>query len=293
MVIAPEHRRRGLVTKLMTAALENLAATKYDYVFNLSAGDITLRTSLAMGWGSAGWARPMRWRSWRYILQSRLLDRVYRLPGAAGMMAHLGQALGGTRSLADVDLAPARHAFRHTPQLSVEDAPRCDAMAELIARIGGDGRIRHVRDSKYFRWRFQNPLSRYRFIYWDEGRLEGYLVQQEYTSPYANPEVLNIVDWEASDIAIQEALLDAAFSTFAKMRPLTIWSATLSKPVVALLERRGFHSLKPPAGEEVFPTAILVRPVDLRQSNGMWTLAGLPLLDTKSWDLSMLISMLG
>ena len=36
-------------------------------------------------------------------------------------------------------------------------------MAELVER-SGDTRIRHVRDSQYFQWRFQNPLSRYRYL---------------------------------------------------------------------------------------------------------------------------------
>jgi GNAT superfamily N-acetyltransferase len=70
MVIAPEHRRRGLVSELMTSAIEDLDKQGYEYVFNLSAGEITLHSSLSMGWRSAGWAHPMRRRPWRGALQA-------------------------------------------------------------------------------------------------------------------------------------------------------------------------------------------------------------------------------
>ena len=69
MVIAPEHRNRGLMSKIMTFAFEDLAANGYEYAFNLSAGLATLRSSLSMGWRSAGWVRPMRLRSWPTVLQ--------------------------------------------------------------------------------------------------------------------------------------------------------------------------------------------------------------------------------
>ena len=50
-------------------AFEDLAAKGYEYAFNLSAGLVTLRSSLSMGWRSAGWVRPMRRRSWPTVLQ--------------------------------------------------------------------------------------------------------------------------------------------------------------------------------------------------------------------------------
>ena len=70
-------------------------------------------------------------------------------------------------------------------------------MAELAERIGYDGRIRHVRDEQYFSWRFQNPLSEYRFLFWDNGRLDGYLVLYRKVYPPGNDELAYIVDWDA------------------------------------------------------------------------------------------------
>jgi hypothetical protein len=161
-------------------------------------------------------------------------------------------------------------------------------MADLVARLGTDGRIRHVRDSEYFQWRFQNPLGRYRFLFCDEGReLEGYLVLQEYTSPMLRRDVVNIVDWEASDATVQARLLEAAI-TFGKGRRMIIWSATLPRPVIALLERYGFRSVHRPP--EPADPAILVRSICRDTMAGKWELAGRNLQELASWDLRMLYS---
>jgi hypothetical protein len=250
---------------------------------------------LSMGWRSAGWVRPMRRRSWPTVVQRGILWRMKKLPIFSRQFALFeAQQLARSRnSLKDVDLKQVKYALKRAPFISVEDSPRCAAMSELVSRLGGDGRIRHVRDSEYFQWRFQNPLSRYRYIFWGEDRLEGYLVLQEYTSEYANRDVLNIVNWEASNSTIQERLLEIAIAFFSKGRELMIWSANLPQQTIALLRKRSFRFLTPPTDVTHLPPAILVRPVADPFSDGEWILGGRPLLDLASWDLQMLYSMHG
>src|SRR5262245_17100141 len=72
MVIAPEHRSKGLMSKIMSSAFGDLSVGTYSYAFNLSAGPITLRSSLSMGWRSAGWMHPIRRRSRLATLQRGL-----------------------------------------------------------------------------------------------------------------------------------------------------------------------------------------------------------------------------
>jgi GNAT acetyltransferase-like protein len=294
MVIAPEHRKRHLMSEIMTFAFKDLAARGgYEYAFNLSASLATLRSSLSMGWRSAGWVRPMRRRSWPTVLQRGVLRRMKQLPVLSGKFAHFAtrRLARLNRSLEDVDVMQISSTIIHNPGLSIDDSPRCVAMAELVDRIGSTGRIRHVRDSEYFQWRFQNPLSRYRFIFLEKDRLEGYLVLQEYTSEYADQSVVNIVDWEGSSAAIQKLLLEVASIVFGKGRELVLWSATLPEPTIALLHRCGFRFLAPPKNTTIFPTAILVRAIADKGSK--WMLGGRPLLDLAAWDLQMLYSMHG
>jgi GNAT superfamily N-acetyltransferase len=149
MVIAPEHRRRGLMSKIMTSAFEELTVTEYEYVFNLSAGDVTLLSSLDMGWRSAGWLQPMRWSSLRARVWRGLLRRAVRSPFVSGRLARLGSTRS-RRSLKDADLTRVNRVLQHTPNISMRDSPRCLEMADLVERIGDTARITHARNREYF-----------------------------------------------------------------------------------------------------------------------------------------------
>jgi GNAT superfamily N-acetyltransferase len=285
LVIAPQHRNGGLIPRITTAALEDMATSNYQYTVNLSPGPMTVLSSVAAGWRSVGFMQPMRRRPWRVVLR-RYRDRlVRRLPA-------LEQLVGAScRSLADISAGRIRRGGRGARQIALEDAPRCAAMAQLVEQIGS-GRIRHVRDAAYFAWRFQNPLSRYRFLYYANPQLEGYLVLQEYTSPYAGPDAVNIVDWEATSIAVQAALLRAAIDLTVD-RELLVWSVSLSQQLTALLHRSGFKVEPPPASVTEQRHTLLVRPIRATELDGDWHFAGRRLLDLHSWDLRMLYSMHG
>jgi hypothetical protein len=164
-------------------------------------------------------------------------------------------------------------------------------MADLVVRIGTNGKIRHVRDGEYFSWRFQNPLSSYRFLYWMRDRLEGYLVLQEYQSDFGDQDRLNIVDWEGSSAAVKRDMLRAA-CVVAHDRPLWIWAASLPEVEARLLERRHFRIVGEPPTHPM-PPAILVHPLRDGQSELNWQFADRSLLDLSNWDLRMLYSMHG
>jgi hypothetical protein len=294
LVIAPEHRNRGLIPKIMTAAFDDLVKHGFQYAFNLSAGPMTILSSLASGWRSVGSMRPMRQRSWRVAIQSGRERLVARLPLLSREISEIVRQYPARRrwSLADINADRFRHRLSDTPWIHVEDAPRCAPMAELVERIGGCGRIRHVRNREYFDWRFQNPLSNYRFLFWEKTHLEGYLVLQEYTSEYADKEVLNIVDWEASNVAIQAELLQAAMKLSANRR-CVIWSISLPRSTITVLEKAGFRLEPEPQSATQPRRSLLVRHVRDEELDRDWLFAGERLLDIKTWDLRMLYSTLG
>ncbi len=293
MVILPEHRNQGLMPKIMSAAFDDLARLRYDYIFNLSAGPITFLSSLSMGWRSAGTVKPMFWRPWRSAFRSGLRDLMKPFPSVYWIIHNLrSKWFPSSRwSMTDIDLERARQTLKAYPWISFHDVPRCAAMAELVERIGHAGRIRHVRDGEYFHWRFQNPLSRYRFLFCEKDRLEGYLVLQQYTTQVANRETVNIVDWEANGVAAKAELLRAAMA-LTRTGQLMIWSATQPPETTELLRKNGFKQLKQMEDLGSGP-AVLVRPVRKERLEGEWLLAGLRLADLASWDLRMLYSMRG
>jgi len=146
LVIAPEHRNRGLIRKIMAAAFEDLARRGYQYSFSLSAERITFLSSLATGWRSVGSMRPMRQRSWRVALRNARHRLVARLPVLSreinAIISQRSEKRRRTRE--NISAKQAQRALADAPCISFDHTPRCAEMAKLVERIGGDGRIRQV-----------------------------------------------------------------------------------------------------------------------------------------------------
>ena len=267
LVIAPDHRNRGLFRKILSAVLDDLANSSYTYVFGLSAGEITYLGSLAMGWRGIG---PLR------TVQRKCAKS---LPSSAS---------GEKRDLFySLDRNGAGSGGEASPHVSVELTARPKAMAELIERIGGDGRMRHVRDQQYFAWRFQNPRAVYRFLFWEDARLEGYLVLRRWV--YTDRVAVNIVDWEATNAQVRADLLQAAIR-WGNFAHLTIWSATLPDEAKTLLQITDFKELEGKGNMTRFHPTVLVRPIRDEMLKGDWVLADRRLLDLANWDLRMIYS---
>jgi hypothetical protein len=165
-------------------------------------------------------------------------------------------------------------------------------MAELVMQVGHDGRIRHVRDRTYFAWRFQNPLSRYRFLYWDEDGLKGYLVLQEYVTQYLSRTRVNIVDWEATSLQAREGLLRAAVSCCGFF-DMGIWTSTLDSEKKMLLRNAGFNPVNESKSMAHQPYCLLVRPVRDEIRGTDWVIANMSLLDMANWDVRLIFSTMG
>ena len=262
LVVAPAYRRRGLVPRLMMFAHADLEARGHALAFNLSAGSATFLASLRTGWRTTAPLEPLQ-------------RRVEPAPGA-GLSDPPGDPFAA--------LDAAAGAFGGALELAATARP--GAMAALVARRPADGRIRHVRDARYLAWRFGNPLSRYRFLYWHGRGLEGYLVLR--ASSVRNGPV-SLVDWEGGSARVRAALLEAAleWGRFPNMRA---WGATLAAPERHLLERHGFRPPLPsPGRRRTHASTILVRSFGAARSRA-WTLAGRRLLHLTSWDLRLLYS---
>ena len=243
----------------MATALTDLAARGYAYVFNLSAGTVTKSGSLLQGWRAVGSLKPMDWN---------LTGRVSSAEKA--------------RQFDELE----RNGRGRKSNVTVGQAPRPESMAELVERIGYHGNIRHVRDPEYFAWRFRNPLSSYRFLFWGESRLEGYLVLQRRI--YSDKLWVNVVDWEFVDDRVGAELLRAAVD-WGGFDKITIWSATLSESAKATLQSNRFNLWNEVKYFASIPT-VLVKRIQDQIKNAEWTLNDMRLLDIGSWDLRMVYS---
>jgi hypothetical protein len=304
LVIAPDHRRRGLVYELMAAIVDDPANSAHEYVFSLSASPATYVASVKTGWRSVG--PPQTHERVRKIstvpnssldspLRRTSLGRLYSRTRRIFRRLRTGDPAGKENPFHRLDRAASLTEAEGDPFVTVAREPDCDAMAQLVERIGNGERIGHVRDREYFAWRFKNPLSRYRFLYWKDPMLKGYLVLQAWANPRRRGAV-NIVDWEAATPRARKELLDAALR-WGKFETVRIWCATLPDEAKTLLAGAGFEpwETREGHGRGLYASAhrggVLVRPVRDEMLKGSdWTLGNRKVLDMSHWDLRMIYS---
>lgn len=281
IVAHPEHQSRGIIRGLQRAALNDLATADYAYLFALSARPVVYLRCLRAGWRAAGCYETVSWSG--------------GAGGAAACMQRL-KKLGGFWKSSPARVRPPfcsfdrkclRRKFASEFRVSVELNPRPQEMADLIRRTPHDGRIRHVRDEEYFRWRFRNPLSTYRFLFCKDKALEGYLILQ--MSVNAKNQEARIVDWEAANITVREELLDMALFYLDGGRLVT-WSATLPDDVKILLRNKGFMPRDDTRGVKHYKPGVILRPIRDEFLNEDWIFADRQLLDMNNWDLRMAYS---
>ncbi len=278
-VVAPAHRNSGVASRVMKAVLEDAAGRGFPFAVGLSAGSVTFVNSLATGWRSAGSYQPV----WRHRIPDRLQRRLRALARRTRLDA-ARRALWPRRLFDDLD----RRGRRGAGRVSLAREPRPGEMAELIRRLPWDGRIRHVRDEVYLAWRFRNPLHEYRFLFWDEGGLQGYLVLSDHPGP---DHAVNIADWEAADEHVRAGLLQAALS-WGRFPRVYAGTVGASEPILNLLREHGFAG-EPSGGVRASSGGLLVHRLGDTRSNQPWSLGGRDLLRIADWDLRVLYSMTG
>lgn len=287
LVICTAHRNKGVFTLMMRAAMADLRASGDAFALTLSAGTATTLGSLTMGWKSIGQTLPTQWLSRRTRLLRTVQRPIQRIPllrrGAAWL-----PALRPSRVFGHLD-ANRQAMSSAVGAVTLAREARPQAMADLVEALGTDGRIRHVRDCRYFSWRFANPLNEYRFLYAGGETLTGYLVLRRCRSDRFDPSCVHISDWEAVDGRVRKQLLHAAIE-WGNFSQMLTWTATLSEETVRILCEAGFSRPVPSARGT---PCVLVRPYALDGTPQDQTLGGRPFLDSSSWDLRMLYSMAG
>lgn len=294
-IVHPDHRRRGLLTKMTLAALEDLHTSDFEYIITLSANRYSSAANRKMGWRNVGYFdTAYRHRSKQPDTeksQSAFRNSLRKVPFVPAVYRQMRSYVNGKPDPSSQPPAPffnldknyiqsGKQKFEH---ITIENFPRSEAMADLINRIGDHNRFQHIRDQEFFSWRFRNPLSTYRFLFWSERQLEGYLILQ---SPVLKSGTVSIVDWEASNQHTRAGLLKGAID-LGGFNKLFIWSISLSDENKKLLSDAGFE-FKDPSGDEEKDADlphILIRPVQEIDTQDGWMFEGNNLMDLSNWDL--------
>lgn len=271
--IDQEHRNEGLFEELHAETIGRCAALGFPYMISLSANPRNnISSTVLLGWRSATGYEPLR-----ALREDHGPMGIRRIVRSAGR-----RAVPGARNVSPFRRFDRSRAPDDRP-ITVQKEPPADQMAELVARIGHTGRIRHDRHPNYLEWRYRNPLRRYRFLTWGDSEIDAYLVLG---APLGGPRVC-IVDSEAVDPELTCRLLDYAIPA-GRFHALWTWAVGTSPHVVAYLRQHGFRDA---TGPEARHMGLLVRGTGSDISDpASWTLDGHQLVDAATWDLRMVYS---
>jgi GNAT superfamily N-acetyltransferase len=250
--IASEHRTSGIATELMRSALADLPEHGVQYVVNASGGQVTVLQSLAAGWKSLGGVDP--------------LDRA-------------GQGRNGFTFARRARSSPRRALEALGKVDGVAASPDALAMAALAETTSGVGRIRHVRDPAFFRWRYANPQRDYRFLVVDGADGSNGYVAVGLQRPRPDTLPLFIADWEGDSLLAHVVEICSSVT-------IRVWAASVSADTRSLLDRLGFEPAQPELRARGLP-CLLFRPVGSHDPEVTAAIEG------SIWDVRLIDSMHG
>jgi len=251
LVVDPAHRGAGLFRRIMAFALADLAEREPPQpVLNWSANPITYGASLRSGWRLLAPYAPWSRRTARTRIARAVDERIRHWP-VAWRFADVAARLALHRGFDALEHGWS--AREHPAAMMLVDEARADAMAALV-RGARSPRVGHVRDATYYRWRFRNPLCDYRFLYWYEPDLRGFLVLQ--LARRGDAADINVVDWEAATPELLDAMI-AALVAIPGYDALSVWTATLPPNARTTLLRHEFGPFDDSRGDPAYRPGLL------------------------------------
>jgi len=219
LFVHPAHRRKGLVGMLYARVRSLSAEMGFPALVVLSGGGNSNPIAIAKGWTLI-----------------RELDRVYlmrgdrpapirnRIPGL-GFVASKGKGLA--KRLGYSTIAPPSDRLLDSemsevastnPRISVSTVGNVEAMSALASAVNSHASDRSV---EFLRWRFANPDRQYRFVYWDDDRLRGYMIVGWAAEDHGHVRIVDhcsedldiFIDLLAAVIRIQHGTIELMFST--------------------------------------------------------------------------------
>jgi GNAT superfamily N-acetyltransferase len=286
-VVAPDHRRRGLASQINEALVAEARRASWEFLINTSAGRVVRRLSAHSGWRTTEeiWPLTRRPKGVAPRLWPPMAPRSSPFRAIAWLSHRSRRDLG----LLDVlDRRLRREVRRRSGGVRISLTVCPERMAALAASTSTGGRIRLRKDVPFFRWRFSNPLSGYRFLFAHEGGgpLTAYVAVQAHGPLHDTG--LNLVDWEASSPEALGVLLSTLVGAVGAER-INTWPCEVDPTFHAAFSAAGFRPVPRPEPPSVLP-AIMCLPLRDASSDDAWSVDGVDLTRLEDWDLRMTAS---
>ncbi|MGH7889563.1 MAG: GNAT family N-acetyltransferase, partial [Thermodesulfobacteriota bacterium] len=184
VLILEEYRNKGIYGKMTDFVLEDLERMGVQHFFSFNATPLNAMISLSRGWKSVGQIKIMKKQF--QTIESRAMSLVKILAGPYTRKLLRKSGIGGLLKRRERNNSQRIDMIRHNPgtqlppRVTIDDKPKPAEMALLVNSTLPENKITQVRDEMFFRWRYNNPLSKYLFLYWHDDRLKGYLVLQSH-----------------------------------------------------------------------------------------------------------------
>jgi len=286
LLILEAHRGRGIYRELTGFVMDDLANSGAGYLLSMNPTPRNAAISLSSGWKGLGEIAPMK-KEFRTPGRKALeLVRKIAEPHARKLLTESGVGFirrmrkpKNSRRISSVGGKVAGL----PAYVTVDTSPRPAEMAALVEATLPENKLTPLRDERFFRWRYNNPLSDYLFLYYNDGGLKGYLVLQSHVYSMEYGGSRNILELEGSDSRVKTVLLKALLS-LVNSGTISIWGSMLDEAGREYLLSEGFgdDSAKGTGGS---PHTVMLRPFG--EGNDEVRFRGLNLLDAKSWDFIM------
>lgn len=270
-VVAPEHRRQGLLTRMTEAAIDHYEQHDASVFFNFP-NHSSKGAFEKLGWVDVG-AVTTHYRVQDPVALAPSGSRVNRLgtPGTALTRAYHAVRDRLTRPTVDGVTVETR------------DSVPAIELASLYTR-GVPREIHAVRDEGFYRWRFGNPDWRYTtYLAQRNGQVVAGIVTASSTAD--GDQTVKLVDalpmhGDGDHGAVLSHLASRALSDYRNADVVAAWDGTLPADV---LERLGFRrDDRLPVSKYATPTVVIARGLEGEQDS----LRGIALDDRQNWRLS-------
>ena len=271
-MVHPDHRRRGIFTRMTEAAIDRYAPEDPVLFFDFP-NENSLPGNLKLGWRVVAEVptyyrvqRPGALADLNDSLLQRLVDRAGDLAIGAylGIRDRVGHGHSG-------DVAVDRHDT--LPVATLLD----------INRQNVPDRFHAARDEEFYRWRFGNPDYDYSaYVARVDGEAVGAVVLgvREETDVAIFADVLPLTPAEESPEPVYAALVEAALDDVSETGLVAVREGVIPPKLLASYGFRRDADF--PLSQFSGPITLVVRPLP----DDAWSLAGHDLLDFDNWLLS-------
>ncbi len=289
ILILQEYRNKGIYKEMANFVMEDLDRMGVQHFFSLNATPLNTMISLSMGWKSIGEIKIIKKQFQSKGSRAMALAKKLAGPYARKLLRKTGINMILKRRKRDnsarIEMIYHNPGTQLPPHILLDNKPRPAEMALLVNSTLPSNKITQVRDEMFFRWRYNNPLSKYLFLYWYGDGLKGYLVLQSHLYSVESGGAHSIFELEATDASIKIELLNTLISLM-NSGSISTWANMLDRDSYDFLVSKGFKEDNLPKSAKEPPQTILVRL--LGQENNKIEFQGLNLLDSKSWDYKMI-----